>query len=275
MEIEVKNFNLGDTITCGQIFRFIVEDDNSYTVVLSDRVVNLKMVDNKLIVDSDNYDNLEYVIRHYLDLDFDYESINKELIKVDINNKEIVDSCYGLKMINEPRFEVIISYILSANNGVPQIRNALNNISERFGRKVVFRGKDYYLFPSVSDLSVATIDDYRLCKAGFRDKYIYEMVHKILNGEFNILEIENMNSMDAMEYLMKNKGIGEKVASCILLFGYHRFDVFPIDTWVKKFMREKYNTDKVSEIRKIMLDLYHENCGLFIQYIFNYSRNKS
>ena len=73
---------------------------------------------------------------------------------------------------------------------------------------------------------------------------------------------------------MSYKGIGEKVASCILLFGYHRFDVFPIDTWVKKYMKDKYNTDKVSDIRKIMLDKYSNNCGLFIQYIYHYNRNK-
>ena len=187
----------------------------------------------------------------------------------------IVDSCSGLKMINEPKFEVIISYILSANNGVPQIRNALNNISIKFGKKVVFRNKDYYLFPTVNDLANATILDYRDCKAGFRDKYIFEMVNKIINNKFSIDKIDEMCSEKALEYLMENKGIGEKVASCILLFGYHRFDVFPIDTWVKKYMKSKYGTDKVNEIRKIMYNLYHENCGLFIQYIFNYSRNKS
>lgn len=73
---------------------------------------------------------------------------------------------------------------------------------------------------------------------------------------------------------MLNKGIGEKVASCILLFGYHRFDVFPIDTWVKKYMKEKYNLVTVKDIRKFMWDKYRDNCGLIIQYIFDYSRNK-
>ena len=273
MEIDVKDFNLKDTVTCGQIFRFIEEDDNSYTVVLSDRVINVKLNGNRLIIDSNDMNNIEDVVRHYFDLDFDYVSINNQLIDIDSSNSEIVKSCYGLKMINEPRFEVIISYILSANNGVPQIRNALNNISKRFGKRVEFRNKEYYLFPSIEELSNATTEDFRECKAGFRDKYIYEFIQKVINNEFSIDSIDNMDSITAMNYLMDNKGIGEKVASCILLFGYHRFDVFPIDTWVKKYMKNKYNTDKVSEIRKIMYDLYKENCGLFIQYIFNYSRN--
>ena len=83
-----------------------------------------------------------------------------------------------------------------------------------------------------------------------------------------------MNSIEALDYLMKNNGIGEKVASCILLFGYHRFDVFPIDTWVKKYMKEKYNLEKVKDIREFMKEKYGNNSGLIIQYIFNYSRNK-
>lgn len=273
MNISVKNLNLKETITCGQIFRFKEEDDNSYTIVLSDRVVNLKMENNNLVIDSNNMDNIEQIITKYLDLEYDYETLNNVLLDIDKDNETIINYCSGLKMINEPKFEVIISYILSANNGVPQIRNSLDNISRMFGEKVVFRGKDYYLFPSVEKLKNATIEDYRNCKAGFRDKYIYEIVNKINNKEFDLDIIDTMNSEDALNYLMTNKGIGEKVASCILLFGYHRFDVFPIDTWVKKYMKDKYNLDNVKQIRKFMQNKYKENSGLIIQYIFDYSRN--
>ena len=164
---------------------------------------------------------------------------------------------------------------LSANNGVPQIRNTLNIISKKYGKRVVFRNKNYYLFPGVEKLKDVKVEDYRNCKAGFRDKYIYEIVNKINNKEFDIDSIDNMNSEDALNYLMNNKGIGEKVASCILLFGYHRFDVFPIDTWVKKYMKEKHNLDSVKAIREYMKNKYNDNCGLVIQYIFHYNRNKS
>lgn len=274
MVIDVSNFNLHDTVTCGQIFRFREESDNSYTVILSDRVVNLKQDGNKLYIDSNRLDNLEDIIRNYFDLDFDYDSINDSFIKIDSNNKKIIDSCIGLKMINEPKLEVVISYILSSNNGVPQIRGALDNISRMFGEKVIFRNEDFYLFPSIDKLKNASVSDFRSCKAGFRDKYLYEFISKVSCSSFNLDLIDSMNSRDALEYLMSNKGIGEKVASCILLFGYHRFDVFPIDTWVKKYMKDKYNLDKVSDIRKFMIDKYSNNCGLAIQYIFHYNRNK-
>ena len=255
MIIEVNNFNLHDTVTCGQIFRFKVEDDNSYTIILCDRVVNLKLDGNKLYIDSNDMDNIESVVRKYFDLDFDYDSINKKIISIDKDNSDIVNSCVGLKIINEPKLEVIISYILSANNGVPQIRNALDNISCMFGKKVSFRGTEYYLFPTIDELNGASVTDFRVCKTGFRDEYIYGIIQDIISGNFDYSLIDNMNSDEALKYLMSYKGIGEKVASCILLFGYHRFDVFPIDTWVKKYMKDKYCLDKVSDIRKFMLCL--------------------
>lgn len=274
MVISVNDFNLHDTVTCGQIFRFREESDGSYTVILSDRVVNLKLDGNNLHVLSNNMDNIEYVVRKYFDLDFDYDSINESFVEIDSNNKEIIDFCIGLKMINEPKLEVIISYILSANNGVPQIRGALDNISRMFGEKVSFRGEDFYLFPSLDKLKSASVSDFRKCKAGFRDRYIYDIVQCLVNGSFDYDLIDNMSSSDALKYLMNYKGIGEKVASCILLFGYHRFDVFPIDTWVKKYMKDKYDLNTVSDIRKFMFDKYSNNCGLAIQYIFHYSRNR-
>ena len=271
MKLKVDNFNLKDTVTCGQIFRFEIEEDNSYTVILNDRVINIKQVGNELEVNSSNEDNLEEVIRNYFDLDFDYESINKRLIGIDKDNKEIIKLCTGLKMINEPKFETIISYILSSNNRVPQIKKALDNISRTYGEKVLFNNKEYYLFPSREELSKCDTETLRNCKTGFRDKYIYEFVN---SKEFDIDSISNMNSEDALNYLKELNGVGDKVASCILLFGYHRFDVFPIDTWVKKYMKDKYNIEGVDNIRKFTYDKYKDLSGIAIQYMFHYKRNK-
>ena len=272
--IKNTDINLKDTITCGQIFRYDEEDDNSYTVILSDRVVNLKMDNDNLIVISNKDDNLCEVITDYLDLNRDYNSLNNKLISIDSSLKEMIDSCKGLKMINQPKFECVISYIISQNNRVPQIKKTLDNISINYGEKVIFNNKDYYLFPSIEKLIGVSIDDYRNLKCGFRDKYIYEIVNNINNKNIDLDLIDNMSSEDALNYLMNNKGIGEKVASCILLFAYSKYDVFPIDTWVKKYMNDKYNITNVKKIREFTKDKYKENCGLMIQYMFHYKRNK-
>ena len=274
--VVIKNtdINLKDTITCGQIFRFTVEEDNSYTVILPDRVVNLKKENTDLIICSNNYDNLESVITNYLDLNRDYNSLNNNLLSIDSSLKDIIDECIGLKMIKQPKFECIISYIISQNNRVPQIAKALDNISKRYGEKILFNNKEYYLFPSIDKLKDASIDDFRELKCGFRDKYLYEFIQKLINEEIDLDYINELSSEDALKYLMNIKGIGEKVASCILLFSYSRFDVFPIDTWVKKYMKDKYNIMDVKNIRSFAKDKYGDLCGLMIQYMFHYKRNK-
>lgn len=272
--IDNVDINLDDTITCGQIFRYTKEDDDSYTVIVDDRVINIRQEKNKILVKSSKEKDLEKFIRHYLDLDRDYISLNKLLIDNDNSLKDIIDECSGFKIMNQPKFETIISYILSSNNRVPQIAKALNNISERYGDKITFEGKEYYLFPTQKQLSKCTVDELRNLKAGFRDKYIYEFVNKVNNNEVDLELISDMPSDDAMKYLMNNKGIGEKVASCILLFAYSRLDVFPIDTWVKKYMKDEYNIESVDNIRKFTKDKYKDYSGLAIQYMFHYKRNK-
>lgn len=272
--IKNANIDLKGTITCGQIFRFYEEDDNSYTVIMSDRVVNLKMEKNDLIVKSNNEENLKSVIINYLDLDRDYERLNKELLKKDNSLKDIIDSCEGFKVMRTPHFETIISYILSQNNSVPSIKNALDNISKKYGNKIIFENKEYYLFPKIEKLAKAKVEDFRNLKAGFRDKYIYEFIQRVSNNEFNLNIIGELDTKEALDYLITNKGIGMKVASCILLFAYQRFDVFPVDTWVKKYMKENYNLNSQKEIEKYVDERYREYSGLFIQYIFHYNRNK-
>lgn len=272
IKIKVDNLNLKDTITCGQIFRF-KELEDSYIVVLKDRVVKLKYDKGYLYVSSNDENNLEEVIRYYLDLNRDYESINKKLIKNNPDLKDIIQYSSGLKMIQQDPFETLISYIISANNRVLMISKVVDNIAHYYGKKVEFEGDEYYLFPDIDELKTCSKEILRSLKTGFRDEYIYDVVNKINNGEFNLSNINNMTTEDALNYLQTNKGIGEKVASCILLFAYSRFDVFPIDTWVKKYMKEKYNIEGVKNIKDFSIKSYGEYSGLIIQYMFNYSRN--
>lgn len=270
----IKNLDLENTITCGQIFRFIKEEDNSFTIVVNDRVINIKYDKDTLYVESNKEDNLEEVIKDYLDLDRNYISIINNIKSMDNKLGEYLDSSIGLKMIKQNPLECIISYVISQNNSVRNIQNSLNLISEKYGEKVIFRNKEYYLFPKLDKLINITEEEFRQCKVGFRDKYLVGIIKSINNKELDINKIYEMNSVDAINYLMSFKGIGMKVASCILLFAYQKFDVYPVDTWVKKFMLEDYGIEGEANIRQFANETYKEYCGLAIQYMFNSKRNK-
>ena len=271
IKIKLKNYlDLDNTITCGQIFRYNKELDSSYTVILNDRVVNIKQEKDILFIDSNKLDNIECVIKEYLDLDRDYISIINKLNSID----KSLDCSKGLKMIKQDPLECIISYIISQNNSVNNIRNSLNLISQNYGEKVLFNNKEYYLFPNLNKLSKITLNDFRLCKVGFRDKYLVNIINNIVEKSLDINKIYEMNSTDALNYLVSFKGIGMKVASCILLFAYQKYDVYPVDTWVKKYMKDEFNIIGEKSIREFTNKTYKEYSGLAIQYMFNSKRNK-
>jgi len=268
-----NNFDLKSTITCGQIFRFM-EDGNDYIIIVKDRVISLKQEDGYIVVESNKEEGLKDFIYDYFDLNRDYEKIDNDIIKKDKKLKDAIDFSKGLKMIHQDPFETLISYIISQNNRVPSIANALNLLSLNYGEKVMFKDKEYYLFPSLENLSKLKVEDFRNCKVGFRDKYLYEIIKSINNKKLELDKIYDMTGDEALKYLVEFKGIGMKVASCILLFAYQKFDVYPVDTWVKKFMKEDYNIEGEANIRKFTYEKYKDYSALAIQYMFNYKRNK-
>ena len=267
-----KSFDLKSTITCGQIFRY-EEISNGYIVILNDRIISIIDKDNYYIVESNNEENLEHIVNDYFDLNRDYNKICKSILKVDNKLKNALEYGKGLRIIHQNPFETIIEYVISQNNRVPSIANSLNLLANKYGKKVIFKNKEYYLFPTPNDLKNANVENYRNCKVGFRDKYLYEIVNSINNNVLKLDDINFMKSDEALNYLMSFKGIGMKVSSCILLFAYQKFDVFPVDTWVKKFMKDDYNIEGEANIKKFASEKYKEYSGLAIQYMFNYKRN--
>lgn len=270
MIINVNDIDLKGTLLSGSCFRVIEEQDGSFTNILSDRVVNLKQDGNKLIIKSSNMNDIENIIKNYLDLETDYQSINNELISMNPNLKDMINKCKGYKILNQNSFEMFISYIISQNNKVDRISNIVNRLSNDYGEKVIFEGKEYHLFPKYEVLKELTEEDFRKYGVGFRDKYLVDF----LNKYNNIKNIDNLSTKDAIDLLMSVKGIGLKVASCILLFGYKRMDVFPIDTWVRQYICSNYNIkDDIKAIKEFAKNNFGKYSGLVIQYMFHVERN--
>ncbi len=270
-----SDINLYDTLMSGQAFRINIEDDESFTIIISDRILNIKQENDYLIVNSNNEEDLELVTRYYLDLDRDYEVLNKELSKNEILKRDI-NLCKGYKVLKQDKFEMYISYIISQNNNVKRISGSINKISERYGKKVKYNNKEYYLFPTFEELKNITIEELRECGVGFRDSYIINALNKLKENPFFLEELDMLPTDEAIKELMKIKGIGLKVASCILMFGYSRFDTFPVDTWVKKYVSENFDIkDDIKIISKFMKDNFKENSGLAVQYFYHINRNKN
>lgn len=270
MTIEVNNFDLKSTILSGACFRVTEEKDGSFTNILNDRVINIKQNNNLLTVKSNNYDNIELIIKEYFDLNRDYNKINNKLIKNDKQMINIIPKVEGYKIINQDSFEMCISYIISQNNNVKRISKSIEELSKRYGKEIEFNDNKYYLFPKYEDLINVTQEEFKSLGVGFRDKYLVDFIQKYKS----LKDINTLSTEDALKELMKVKGIGLKVASCILLFGYKRLDVYPIDTWVKQCIKENYGIkDDQKTIEEFAKKTYKEYSGLAIQYLYHSQRN--
>ena len=280
--IENQNsFELRDIFDCGQCFRWNIQEDNSYTGVFDKNVINVNKEGNKIIFKGICEKDIKPTIEFYFDLNRDYEKIKSELSKIDDNMKKSIEYGKGIRILNQDLWETIISFIISANNNIPRIKGIIERISEKYGTKVEWNGKNYYTFPTPEQLRDVTIQEYRNLGLGFRDVRLYETTKMILNKNVDLEKMkDNKNTLEVREQLLQLSGVGPKVADCILLFStLKRFEVFPIDVWVKRVMNDLYikNEDetKVSkkQIEKIAIEKFGNLAGLAQQYLFYWRRN--
>ena len=268
------NFNLKDVFECGQCFRWNKNPDGSYFGVVSHSILCAKQNKNEITISVIEGENLSNdFLEKYFDLNRDYKEITTTLSKVDNSLKTAVEYGSGIRILNQDLWEMIISFIISANNNIPRIKSTIDKMSKAYGKKIK---DEYYSFPTPEELSKASVSDLRSLGLGFRDKRIYDVTKLIYNEEFDLDSLYNLNTQDAREKLMTLPGVGPKVADCILLFSdLKRLDVFPIDVWVKKVMSELYGTNPANpkEIQKVADEKFGSLQGIAQQYLFYWKRD--
>ena len=276
---KIDAFELKDIFDCGQCFRWNENPDGSYTGVVKYGVLNVNC-DNKNIYFKGNLDcDIETFVNKYFDLDRDYEEIKSKLSRIDEYMENSIKYGKGIRILNQDLWETIISYIISANNNIPRIKGIIERLSKKYGTKVELEGNEYYLFPTAEQLKDVTVAEYRALGLGFRDIRLFETTQMINSGDDDLEELYKMKTLDVRERLLKLSGVGPKVADCILLFSdLKRFDIFPIDVWVRRVMNDLYikNPDekKVSNkvINKVAFEKFGEDAGLAQQYLFYWRR---
>ena len=280
---KIKNmdsFELKDIFDCGQCFRWNEEDDGSYTGVFKGNVLNVSKNDKEITFKGVCNGNIKDIVEDYFDLKRDYEKIKEELSKIDENMKTSIEYGKGIRILNQDLFETIISFIISANNNIPRIKGIIERLSKKYGDEIIWNGKEYYAFPTAKSLKDVSVKEYRDLGLGFRDVRLYETVKMILEGKVDLEELENNpNTTKVREKLSTLSGVGPKVADCILLFSdLKRFEVFPIDVWVRRVMNDLYikNEDETKvnkkEIEKLAQEKFGNLAGLAQQYLFYWRR---
>ncbi len=278
----VQSFDPRHIFECGQCFRWNLEEDGSYTGIVANNVLNVKKQEKNIMITGMCEDDIKVLCHQYFDLDTNYEVIKDALSKVDDNLKTSIKYGHGIRILNQEVWEALISFIISANNNIPRIKGIIERISKKYGRKIVWNRKEYYTFPTPEELSKATIEELRKLGLGFRDVRVFETTRMVRNKDIDIEKIAKLKDVEKLrEELLRFPGVGPKVADCIMLFSMKKFEVFPIDVWVKRVMTELYFENNNKEVKinpnnkqilQFAQNKFGKLAGLAQQYLFYWRR---
>ncbi len=260
---DINDFNVVQTLNCGQIFRYEI-DGNSAKVYSQDKCAYIETFDDKIIIKSLDVDYFE----NFFDLDRDY-SVIKNALRKDSFLRDAVDFGYGIRILNNDAYEMIVSFIISANNNIGRIKKSIEYLCRHFGKDM----GEYHAFPTLSELKLASIDDFVRAGLGYRANQMYDTIQRLTN--YDISQLKEMANADKFEFLISLKGIGEKVANCIMLFGLGVKNVFPVDRWINKVYNKLTNTNTTNRkyITKELTNRYGDLSGFAQQYFFYYFRD--
>ncbi|WP_304406556.1 DNA-3-methyladenine glycosylase [uncultured Clostridium sp.] len=286
----VKDFNIKQILECGQCFRWERITDTNYIVVAYRRVIEIIQEGSTVTILNTNINDFNEIWKDYFDLNVNYEEVKVELSKDELLKKS-VEFGYGIRILNQDPFEILISFIISARNSIPSIMKTIKKISERWGDKIEYNGNIYYAFPTPNQLKDVTLEEIKETGASFRSKYIVDTISKVnavieaksngtLDEELKQFDLDYIKSLPVDEChkaLQNFMGVGAKVADCIMLFSMGKHSAFPVDVWIKRAMIHFYLAPDVSlnKIRVFGREKFGELAGLAQQYLFYYARENN
>lgn len=272
----VEHFDLTHTFMCGQCFRWYQDPEGTYTGIAYGKAVTMDFKDNTLTIYNTTEEDVNSVWIDYLDLKRDYSEI-KEFYKSDTYVSRAMEYGYGIHILNQDIFECLISFIISTQNQIPRIKKIVASLSELYGTPCKIGDKVLYAFPTAEQLKNVREEDLSGLKAGYRAGYIVDAVSKVISGEVKLDMIKDMSYPDAKAELMKIRGVGPKVADCVLLFSACKSEAFPIDVWVSRTMKSLYMDESATnkQIEKKAEELFGKYAGFAQQYLFYYARENN
>ncbi len=264
------NFDLSQIFDCGQAFRFnkLQSDRNTYCGVAFSKYIEITQTNSELIFKGITKQDFDDIFYDYFDLDTDYQNIIESF-----SDDEVLYTAAkfarGIRILKQDKWEALCSFIISQNNNIPRIKGIIENMSKAFGEKILcFDGVCRYAFPTAKALYDAGQQRIFELKTGFRAKYIFDAAKKVCEGSIDLDSISQMPTDKALVILQQICGVGPKVAACTLLFGFAKYDAFPVDVWVKRILNTYYSK---KQSRHFSLS----NAGIAQQYLFYYERCKN
>jgi N-glycosylase/DNA lyase len=268
------NFNI--TLLGGQSFGWDYTD-GWYHGFTTERYIKLKQEGGSIYWQTYPEKDDIYWLKDYLAFDEDYGEIIKTFPKDDYLEKAI-KNYEGLHILRQPLEDTVIGFLTSATKSIKGIRYSIRLMAEKFGESVIVDGEEKKLFPKLEVINHVEKEDLLDCKVGFRAQYIKNAAAKFIDSDefLNITNIDERDTELVRRELKSIKGVGDKIADCILVYGMKRDEVTPFDLWGQRFVRQYYGLSekaKYNDMREWSKEYLGDYAGWAGQYLFEYIRN--
>jgi len=264
---DCEDFSPAEIFDCGQAFRWNECESGGYIGIAFGIPARVQKSCGHAYIES-LPGSYEKVWRRYFDMDRDYSALRKEISREKVLEKAC-DFGRGIRILRQEPWEALCSFIISQCNNIPRIKGIVEKLCLLCGDEVEFLGRKFFTFPTADTVARLSMKELDGLRSGYRAAYISEAAKGVANGSINLAEIEALPTDKAKAELMKIEGVGEKVASCTLLFGLGKLDAFPVDVWMKRAIVQFFGEEKFDYRR------FGDLAGLAQQYMFHYMRNGS
>ena len=267
MEVCISDlFDLQKITDSGQCFRVAPLPGGTYRFITGGNVLYIRKAAEETYEVSCDQDTWEQIWSPYFDLARNYQDICKAIPAEDPFLALAAQTGAGIRILRQDPWEMLVTFIISQRKSIPAIRSVVELLSERYGSKIRTPSETLYTFPTASQLKDVHPEDYIACKAGYRAPYLCDAVHQVLSGSLDLEGIASLSDEELITALEGVKGVGIKVANCVALFVYGRTACAPVDTWIKKIIRQEYQGQNP-------FDRYGDSAGIMQQYFFYYAQN--
>lgn len=273
---ELRHFDIAQIFGCGQNFRFEHQGGNVFKGVAFGEVLTIEQNENNVILHDISEQGLRDRWLNFFALDEDYDQI-RSMLDTDEFMHRALEYGMGIRILKQDLWEMLISFIISQNNNIPRIRKIVRTICDTYGSAIANNAQQFRTFPTIEQMERITCEDLLQLGLGYRAAYVEDAVKKIAWGEIDLNKLRRTNTCDARQTLMGIKGVGGKVADCIMLFGMSRYEVCPHDVWVKRIFTEKYGIEHIDEKKGYLLAeaKWGKYAGIAQQFLFYCERENS
>lgn len=272
---KLPSFDISDIFDCGQCFRWNKTEDGGYFGIVGNKAMKITQSSDEIVFHNTSEKDFKDIWYDYFDLGRSYENIKLSFMS-DSTLSEALEYGSGIRILRQQLWECIVSFIISASNNIPRIKKIVEAFAYNFGEEIVYTGHTYHAFPTPEKTASLSLDDLSIIKAGFRDKYILDAAAKFLTDpKMNTEYLYSVPSAEAKKILMSIKGVGNKVADCVLLFALGKYDCFPIDVWMKRIMEYCYfdgQPQTIPTLAEYAKKRFGNFGGFAQQYLFFYAR---